>query len=99
MSGREHASIFDLTGEPTLNPSGPDFCTPERNMVDSLALINIPDTTARGPVFISEVSLNNDAVDAFQVTQTYCTGPDDNVAKSTITRYEKTGSPIQTTLN
>eukprot|EP01082_Thalassiosira_pseudonana_P000070 g27.t1 g27 contig1:60384-63019(+) len=72
---------LDLTAEnPPWNPQDPDFAHRERNMVDSAGLINIPDTTARGPVFISEVSLNNDAVDVSGDTDLFAQALDDNVA-------------------
>ena len=72
---------LDLTAEnPPWNPQDPDFAHRERNMVDSAGLINIPDTTARGPVFISEVSLNNDAVDVSGDTDLFAQALNDNVA-------------------
>eukprot|EP01082_Thalassiosira_pseudonana_P006752 g14855.t1 g14855 contig21:21911-22585(-) len=72
---------LDLTAEnPPWNPQDPDFAHRERNMVDSAGLINIPDTTARGPVFISEVSLNNDAVDVSGDTDLFAQALEDNVA-------------------
>jgi hypothetical protein len=72
---------LDLTAEnPPWNPRDPDFAQRERNMVNSAGSINIPDTTARGPVFVSEVSLNNDAVDVSGDTDLFAQALYDNVA-------------------